>query len=378
MDKLLKVLVALLLVLAVVGLVLGSKLYGKRELLKARTQKLENAIVALGAAIEAEEPDAPRRVDYPERDLSPCTDEILPSPELSDFWERYDPALEEQENAMLDLKARRAQLMAYFKVDPVTGKPVRDPMGRPLTSGEGTMQAVLDDILAKASDQYSRLTETRQQLTDVRGELVNTIADINTRKRELRVALKDITDLKATIEPLKQEIARLNDRIEILNEEKEVLEADILDLKAEIASQQEQNADKEQQIARLKEENDSLRRVGAGAGAPAAATAQSTAEETIIPSLPTGAKGQVIAVREDWKFVVVELSDAFVAELTELEIEGRLPGIDMMVKRTARGKDRFITKVKLTHLKTQQKLAVADIMTDWQQESVREGDIIFY
>jgi hypothetical protein len=379
MDKLLKVLVALLLVLAVIGLILGSTLYGKRELLKARTQKLENALVALGASLEAKQPDAPRRVDYPERDLSPCSDEMMPNPELSAFWQDYNPALEQQENPMLDLNPYRAQLMAYFKVDPVTGKPIRDAMGRPLTTGEGTMQAVLDDILAKASAQYARLTETRQQLTNVRAELVDAIQDINSRKRELRVALKDITDLKATIAPLKAEIATLNDRIEILNEEKDVLQADILDLKAEVAALQEQNSDTEQQLARLKEENDSLRKIGgSGDVQPAVASQDGSMEDFIMPALPTGAKGRVIAVREDWKFVVVELRDAFVAELSELNIEGRVPGLTLMVTRPGAERDRFITKVKLVHLKTDQKMAVADIMTDWQQDTVREGDILSY
>ena len=379
MDKLLKALVAILLVLAVVALVLGSALYGKRELLKARAQTLENAVVALGAAIEGEPATTPRRPDYPVRDLSPCNDEILPSPELSSFWNNYNPVLEVQEHSMLDLKKLRPQLMSFYQVDAVTGKPMRDGMGRPITSGTGTMQGVLDDLLAKAGDQYSLLNATRQQLAEVRTELVDVIKEINTRKKDLRVALKDITDLKATIEPLKQELSRLNDRIEILKEEKEALEGDILDQKGEIASLQEKITDKDLKIARLEEENDALRKLGpAGGGQQGQDAAPGEGgESVVIPALPTGAKGQVIAVRDDWKFVILQLSDDFLKELAEYNLGGRLPGIELMIKRPGKA-ERFITKVKLTHVKAEQKLGVADILTDWQQAKVKEGDIVFH
>ncbi|MBN1558588.1 MAG: hypothetical protein JW951_10640 [Lentisphaerae bacterium] len=377
MDKLLKVFVAILLLLSIAALVLGLGLFGKRELLKARTQTLENAVIAVGAAIEAEAPEAEREPDYPERDISPCTDEVIESPELTDFWGAYEPALESQDQAALDLKPMRPQLMSYYRIDPVTGKPMRDATGVPITTGPGTMQDVLDLLLSKAGDQYTRLNRTRQQLSRVRAELVETIKAVNARKNELRVALGDITDLKGQIEPLKQEIASLNDSIAILNEEKEALENDILDQKDQIARAVEKNQDLEAQIERLKEENDALRQAGSmGEGAR---VADGAAPEAIIPALPTGTKGRVAAVHEKWNFVIIELSEPFTQELQEAKLEGRLAGMELMVKRPAKdGRDVFVTKVRLTHVKPEQQLGVADILNSWQQMPVREGDVVFY
>jgi peptidoglycan hydrolase CwlO-like protein len=379
MDKLLKALVAILLVLAIVALALGSKLYGKRELLKARAQKLENAVIAMGAAIEAEPAAAVSRPDYPARDLSPCADEVLASPELSSFWADYDPSLEPQEHKMLDLKALRPQLMSYYLTDSVTGKPMLDGMGRPISTGEGTMQSVLDDILAKAGDQYGRLNKTRQQLTSVRSELVEVIKEINARKKELREALKNITDLKASIDPLKKEISTLGDRIEMLEEEKETLNSELLEQKGELAAIQEKLGDKDIEIERLKKESDELRKGGGIAPRQDAATPEAAEEggSFVLPAMPTGSKGRVMLVREDWKFVILELSDEFLKELAEHKIEGRVPGLELMVKRPGKT-ERFVTKIKLTHVKADQKLGVADIMADWQQDEVEEGDVVFH
>ena len=52
MAKLLKVLVIILLILSIVALSLGSMLFMKREILKGRTRKLENAVMALATTIE--------------------------------------------------------------------------------------------------------------------------------------------------------------------------------------------------------------------------------------------------------------------------------------------------------------------------------------
>jgi len=164
MDKVLKALVVILLVLSITALALGTKLFGQRERLKGRAQKLETAIMALGAAIEQGSATLDREPDYPDRDISDCTEEVIADPEMSDFWSKYAPVLEVQENLPLQLKDRSVQLMTYYRIDPITQKVQIDPMGNKVISGEGTMQEVLDDLLAKAGDQYARLNKTANSL----------------------------------------------------------------------------------------------------------------------------------------------------------------------------------------------------------------------
>ena len=63
MGKLLRVMVVLMFLLSAGALALGTMLFMKRELLKGRTQKLENTIIALGAILFP----AMQQAGYPER-----------------------------------------------------------------------------------------------------------------------------------------------------------------------------------------------------------------------------------------------------------------------------------------------------------------------
>ena len=218
MGKLLRVLIIVLLVLSVVSLVLGIMLFNKREILKGRTQKLEEAVKQIASTIENQAPSPDASAKYPERDMSGLTAEILENPEKNNFWTtKYATELEVLDLQTINLAERQVELMSYYQIDPITGKTVPDPIsGMPLTKGPGTMQGVLDDILGKAEKQYTRLNKTRQQLKTVREELVDTINTLNALKNEHRMKLKEIEELKATIEQLKGEINSLKEQIDQL------------------------------------------------------------------------------------------------------------------------------------------------------------------
>jgi len=99
-------------------------------------------------------------------------------------------------------------------MDPSTGKKLTHPVsGLPITTGEGTMQAVLDDLLAKAQAQYYRLNETRQQLTATCEELIATIEEVNTTKGELRVKLAKIVQLNEKINGLTEQVNNLTEQV---------------------------------------------------------------------------------------------------------------------------------------------------------------------
>jgi len=86
MGKFLRVLVILLLLLSIGALWVGCLLFQKRELLKGRTQKLENYIVYLGKTIEEKPAELKEKPEYPSRDVSPLNPEILENPDRSPFW----------------------------------------------------------------------------------------------------------------------------------------------------------------------------------------------------------------------------------------------------------------------------------------------------
>ena len=361
MSKLLRAFIILFLALSVGALALGIMLFTRREVLKGRNIKLESTVAALGTVVEAGATVLKEKPEYPSRDMSPCTSDPIENPELSPFWESYSPELEFSVESTVSVD--RDKLASYYKVDPITGKTMRH-----VTQGEGTMQAVLDDLLAKAGEQYNRLNLTRQQLKDLRVEHVDTVQDLNNRKGDLRSALKEVKDLKSIVEPLKQEITNLNVRVEELNEDKLALNDQISEQKRQMAIAAEENAELDAAIERLKKEIEGLRgsaEAAAGSG-PALVTA----------GLQPGVKGTVAAVNDRWNFVVLDLTDSFLHEILGDDLSGPLPSIELMVKRAATP-GKFVTRVKLLGIRKDYRLAIADILTNWQQLPVKEGDVVF-
>jgi hypothetical protein len=151
MRKAIGVLVIFIFLLGIGALVLGHLLFAKRELLKGRTQKLEESVLMLGKVVEAQPPVALEVVDadFPAKDISPCNPEILEKPEVSTFWQKYKRELEVLDTPRIDLGTTDNQkaLMSYYKVDPSTGKILKNVQGFPVTTGEGTMADVLDEAV---------------------------------------------------------------------------------------------------------------------------------------------------------------------------------------------------------------------------------------
>jgi len=374
MGKLLKVMVVFLLLFSIGSLVLGVLLFNKRELLKGRTQKLERTIIQLGTTIESAAAE-PRAAVYPARDLSECTAQELDAPERSDFWDKYKSQLEVQDAPRLDLNPKKIQLMQYYQIDPVTLQPTRDlATGLKMTSGPGTMQEVLDDLVNKSAAQLARLNETRQQLTDVREELVRTVTELNERKGTLRTRLKEIVDLKDQVAKLSTKIRQLEGEIEGLKQEKRALEAQVADLQGQVDNLTKEKEILEELVKQLKDDIRKLRtpttQIGATPGI-------AQLEPTQVVRMEPGEKGSVVAVNTEWNFLVLKLTDECLAEV--FNEQGILTPVDLYVRRPARNgeKEQFVTKVRLIQASRAQKIGVADILNDWQQMPARDGDVIF-
>ena len=153
MGKLLKILVVLLLLLSIGALVLGMMLFNKRELLKGRTQKLENAIVALGTAIEAEAPVLEEVPEFEARDISRVEAEPLDTPDLSPFWDDYKAELEVADRAVtlsLNVPPAVLRLECPLITSELVGKiPLADMF---LEHPDGTPLDVTTDYFGKAID----------------------------------------------------------------------------------------------------------------------------------------------------------------------------------------------------------------------------------
>jgi chromosome segregation ATPase len=80
------------------------------------------------------------------------------------------------------------------------------------------------------------------------------------------------------------------------------------------------------------------------------------------PTLPVGTKGKVVAVDPKYDFVVVDIGSN----------QQLVPGASMLVNRDG----KLIAKVKITRVEPNR--AIANIMPEWKQEDVLEGDQVVY
>jgi prefoldin subunit 5 len=373
MGTLLRIMVVFFLLLAIAGLTLGILLFNRREILKGRTQKLEKTLVKLGTLTEAEPAKVEEKPTYVARDTSPCSSTIIEEPERSKFWETYKHEMEIPDQATMDLNKKKAELMTYFKVDPVTLEVKRDEYNRKVTEGEGTMQAVLDDLVSRSKSQLDRLNETRQQLKAIREELIGTIEDLNKTKKDLRSALNTIVQREQKIAELEDKIVQLKQQITNLEGEKRDLQNQIADLNKQITDLKQEIDNKNTTIAGLKKEIEILRNPGGIGGKPAVAGGEIPLAGRVAP----GDKGKIISINSEYRFAIIEVSDQFMKEVLGDDLNQVLPVIHLLVRRSGEN-GKFVTKVRLVQIKASQKLAIADILGDWQQHPVQVGDIVFY
>lgn len=378
MNTVLRVLVVVILVLSAAALALAIGLFGKRELLIGRTHLLETQLIRIAKTIEQTDPAEPVRPPTTARDTSPVTSKELDNPERSAFWDSYLFKLETPNLPVIDLdnEQKKLQLRQYYRM--VDGKKAIDPLtNKPSTSGPGTMQELLDLVLTRATIQNATLNKTRVELTKVRTELDDTIKDLNDVKRNGRTDKRIIEDKQKEIETLKDEKLALERKIKGLEEEKVALTAELAESKNEITKQKEEIADLAKQVKDL---NQRVKDLIGKAGIPKSGDSAVRVGDIFQGKLSPGDKGRIVASDDKLKFVVAELSDAFMAEILGPNRDGALPQLELMVRRPGlkSPSGEFVTRIKLRQILRQQNLVVADVLIDWQQMPVDKNDVVFF
>ncbi len=375
----LRVLVILIALMSIGACVLAYMNYSKREAIAGRAHALETFVVRLAGSLEAVGlPDAPA-VDFPERDVSEVSSREVENPERSDFWSSYKYALEADGQSIprLDYNNRdtKMQLRNYYQLDPVTGKPVIDSLtGKPSTEGDGTMDALLDDVLDRASAQYSVLCETRAQLTNVRKELVTTIEELNGQKQDARADKRTIVSLNEDINKAKADLAARETELETAKEQLAEAESKAEELKDEIDKLTEDITALDDKV---KEQEQTIRDLRGRATNPTILPTVAAAVEAGV--LTPGVKGKIVHTSDEWKYALVEFSPEFMTELIGPNRDRALPQVEVMVRRPGDADidDAFVTRLRLRQAIRNKNIVIADILTDWEQKKVEVGDIVF-
>ena len=377
MDKALRVLAIIILLLAIVAMVFAQLSFMKRQVLLGRNSLFEEQVIKVAKTIEAADaPDVP--TPDVQKDVAEVSEREVASPERNSVFENYPAKLETQNLATLDYSsdAKKRQLRSYYVLD-AEGKYVLSDLNRlPKKDGPGSMAAILEEMLNRAIAQKAVLEKTRGELTKSRELVTTLVTEMNKMKVDWRVTKRELKESRDECEKLKEEKAALESQVAKLTADKKELTAQLADAKAdidakavEIATLKESIASQEKMIKELKERiRPGSQPVGPGGS------------EIAVSQLTSGIKGKVVDANDEYKFIIIEFTDEAMVEMTGAERANPLPQLEMNVRRSGRqsASGEFVTRVKIRQAVRGKNLVVADILTDWQQVPVEKADVVFF
>lgn len=218
------------------------------------------------------------------------------------------------------------------------------------------LNAALNELIGRARVQHDRLNETRTALADTQTTLADTEKAKQKVEGELDTEKKTVKEQEQKIAGLNEDVTKKTAAITELEGTKKTLEEQIDEQKTKIGKLEDDKADlksaKEQVEKKLAE--------------MMKAQMQQTAAGDTPKGIPPGLKGQVLFVNPDWNFVILGVA----------QDSGVAPAVDLIVQR----EDKLIGKLRVSEVKPDYNLAVAEILGDWRQDDlkVQEGDYVIY
>ena len=216
--------------------------------------------------------------------------------------------------------------------------------------GPPTMDGPLNQMVSAAQHQLTRLNNTRSELADTKTMLANTRETLQITSNDLVIARHTIEDQNATIEARNATINEKEVAIQKLEKEKTDLLANVETLK--------------QQTTDLETENRDLTDANAILQAKCMDLDKMVNPELRKAALPKGQLGSVAFVNPEWNFVIMRLSPKITKNIT--------PNLELLIHRN----DRLVGKVRVQTMVDN--LAVAEIVSDWQQMPCEKGDYVMY
>jgi hypothetical protein len=191
-------------------------------------------------------------------------------------------------------------------------------------------KAALDTTSASLKDATNLLAVASARLTEQEKRANKASADLTVAVEERNEARQELSRFKGIGIPPEKIIEELAEKKKIISERDALLtDKDIFTRK---------NAQLEAKIKSLVSE-----------------------EEPDVP-LPAGTKGKVVAVDPKYDFVVIDIGGN----------QGLLENAKMLVNRGG----KLVAKVKITRVEPNR--AIANIMPEWKQDDVMEGDQVVY
>lgn len=223
-------------------------------------------------------------------------------------------------------------------------------------SGLNVLKDELDAISRFSTQRQSQLNQRNNELTSTQRTLADTKDTLATRERELTVARRQEEDLKTALAKSNRELSDAKNQVSTLEADKRARESDIrtknsdlTDLNNNLASLEIDLETVIQERNLAQDEYDRCRLGAAGESGTASGKVR-------------GAKGLVLAVNQDWQYVVIDKGDLAIK-----------PNFQAFVHR---GKD-FVAKLNI--VRVEDKLAIAEIIPGPSEfGGVKPGDTLFF
>ena len=207
----------------------------------------------------------------------------------------------------------------------------------------------LDSELNRANQVANAVLEgwqfTQTDLENTRQDLENTRAELESTKAQLEDARTQIVQLNETIRAKDQELEEKSNVIAGLEDEKASLTAQVADLNAQIAGLQDQVAQLEEDKSVLETQLEKCDK-------------ELHKEITMKP----GTTGTIVYANKDWNFVVIDI--------------GSNDGVQSTAEMIIHRGEEMIGKIRISAVRDD--VAIAEVLTDYQKATVKEGDHVLF
>jgi DNA repair exonuclease SbcCD ATPase subunit len=241
------------------------------------------------------------------------------------------------------IKGRTQRLEAA--VDSIARSIHYDELDQEALKSYDTMQSVLAPLNAFAGNMYIELQDTIQDLANTKLDLEATREELRITQNKLTAAEQQVAHLNDRLEESRQQLAQANQTINQLERDKVALQGSIEDLELRIAEVEDEKLELQDElldsrdfITQLEDEIKEL-----------------TGDTTEVPD---DLMGKIMVVNPEWNFVVLDI--------------GRDSGLGVNVEMLIKREDQLVGKVRISAL--DKDVAVAEILKEWEQSPVKEGD----
>lgn len=229
----------------------------------------------------------------------------------------------------MQLKNKKTQLETELQSNKDNVAQLNTKLGAAQKEGQDTQEKLtskskeLEAATAQIAQKSKEIASQTSKMKDVEAKLVSVSKEFSGTKAEIEKIKKSLPE-GVTIDELQGKLQSYQEQLMNLTQERTVLN---------------------EQLTKLTEEKKKL---------------DESAKMKREGKMPAGLTGHILAVNEDWNFVVLDIGTN----------QGVIENAEMVVYREG----TLIGKVKITS--AEPSIAIGDILKNWKKASIREGDAV--